>query len=129
MLRWLGKAIVAIAPLAGFTGLASVLHVRSAIAAGALQEPRTCLEKPHRDWRYGRYPARQRTWLSANQVRYHYLGDRRAELDGWHLRGMFAGLGVWLGYSAQQQHDMAMEVISAMPDCPPRRRDRSSPGT
>lgn len=116
--RAFAKALMLVALIAGFVGLAAVLHVRSAIAQGALDQPNMCLNKRHADWRTGNYLSTQTLRLTAKQVRYFYLDDENGSSTNRHLRGAFAGLGVWLGYSDSEQRAMAEQVIAAMPPCP-----------
>ena len=118
MLRWIGKAAVVLALLVGFTALGSVLHVRSAVARGALDVPVTCLNARDLPWRSGDIPSRQITHLTAKQVRSFHLNYETSYSTSWHLRGVFAYAGTWLGYSAEERFDMAARVVAQMPDCP-----------
>ncbi|WAT19207.1 hypothetical protein OZN62_06480 [Aurantiacibacter sp. MUD11] len=120
--RFLGKTATLAVLLVFFTSLAAVLHVRAAIANGALDEPHICLNENHYDWRKGDYPTERTVWLSADQVRYHHLQHSQANMRDWHLQGAFAGLGIWLGYSEDRRQRMAERVVAGMPDCPPRHR-------
>ena len=118
MLRWAGKAAMVLALLVGFAALGSVLHVRSAVAQGALDVPVTCLNARDLPWRTGDIPSRQITNLTAKQVRSFHLDYETSYSTSWHLRGVFAYVGTWLGYSAEERFDMAARVVTHMPDCP-----------
>ena len=104
-----------------FVCLGAVIHVRSAISNGALEQPYLCLNERHSDWRFGKYPAQQELRITADQVRRHYLDDQHPRAGEWHLHGALAGLGVWLAYSASERRKMALGVLQEAPDCPPRR--------
>ena len=118
--RLTSLALVSILLLIFFVTLASVLHARAAIAGGALQFPTICLEQRHFDaWKSGQFPKQRTTDIVAGKVRAFYLersGHRR--ISEWHLRGAFAMLGVWVGYSTQERRRMALIAIASMPRCP-----------
>lgn len=118
-LRWAGKAAMVLALLVGFAALGSVLHVRSAVAQGALEVPVTCLNAQHLPWRTGDIPAEQIANLTAKQVRSFHLDYETSYSTSWHLRGVFAYAGTWLGYSAGERSNMAAQVVAHMPNFPP----------
>lgn len=117
------RLIVAAVVAMGFAALVAALHARAAIANGALDRPVTCLNARNFDnWKAGRMPQLRMDGLLAQHIRAHALGRRRVSMGNWHLRGVWAQAGLWLGYGEASRKAMAMQAIGRMELCP---RDRA----
>jgi hypothetical protein len=98
-----------------FVGLASVLHVRSAIAEGALEAPGACLvERDSHKLRAG--PDQQLAdWWISRQVYEFRVGDNRSPGLGW--RGALANFGMKLAMSPSERIDLAYASMRPLRLC------------
>lgn len=113
--RLLLATLAAASGIVFFTGLASMLHVRTAIAEGALENELVCLTLPDREkWESGQAQEVADWWIWRS-VYAHHAGDNRRPGVGW--LGAFAYYGMKLAMSPSERVAMARESIEARPPC------------
>lgn len=114
-LRLLLATSIVISVVVFFTGLASMLHVRTAIAEGALEDELVCLSPSDREkWDTGREQELADWWIWRS-VYEHRIGDNRRPGVGW--RGAFAYYGMKLAMSPSERVIIARDSIEARPTC------------
>ena len=103
-------------PLVAFlTGLASVLHVRGAIADGALEDAMSCIQPSGRARLEDRLEQHLADWWIWRSVYEHHVGESRGPGVGW--RGAFAYYGTKLAISPSERIDLARTAIENRPVC------------
>ena len=113
--RLLFATLAAASGIVFFTGLASMVHVRAAIAEGALESELMCLRLPDREKWDASHSQEVADWWIWRSVYEHHIGENRRPGVGW--RGVFAYYGMKMAMSPSERVAMARGSIEARRHC------------
>jgi hypothetical protein len=113
--RFALSALVQLSLLVFFVSLGSILHVRTAIAAGALEPADACLTACDMErLRSGPDQYLADWWISRRVYEYHIVENRRPGLG---LRGALAFYGMKLSMTPSERIEAAYTSMRPLPVC------------